>query len=192
MLQNLAVNAVNTNATTDPATTPTTRGEGAQAMLDRVATWELEIPDFSFPMPEGDRRTFTALRLVPPDFVEQMAAAMKGVDTLSRGGTAAEQLRDLSTYAVAYGPVADAIERLGAKMRHSVDTARAKAGAEALLTFRVAERLAVLPGTTHLAPMVESMRRTLRTAAMFRGKKSKKAATETPAPQRAPTAADPH
>jgi hypothetical protein len=120
-------------------------------------------------------------------------------------GTDPEQLRDLAQYAVAYGPVADAIERLGAKMRHSVDTARAKAGAEALLTFRVAERLAVLPGTTHLAPMVESMRRTLRTAAMFRRpKKSKKAGTDTPepAPQPAPapvgtsvtpvTPADPH
>jgi hypothetical protein len=192
-----------TNPVTDPTTTPATRAEGAQAMLDRVAAWELEIPTFSFPLPEGDRRPFTAIRLVPPDFVEQMTVAMKGVETLTRGGTDPDQVRDLMQYSVVYGPVADAIERLGAKMRHSVDTARAKAGAEALLTFRVAERLAVLPGTTHLAPMVESMRRTLRAAPLFRRpKKSKKAGTETPspAPQPAPvgtspepvTPADPH
>jgi hypothetical protein len=182
MLQNLAVNEVNTNATTTPATTPTTRAEGAQAMLDRVAAWELEIPDFAFPVPEGDRRSIAAIRLVPPEFVEQMAVAMKGDDVLSRGGTEPEHIRDLAQYSVAYGPVADAIERLGAKMRHSVETARAKAGAEALLTFHVAERLAVLPGTKHLAPMVELWGRTLRTARRFNRRKAKNAGTDTPAP----------
>jgi hypothetical protein len=40
---------------------------------------------------------------------------------------------------------------------------RVKAGTEALITFRVAERLAAVPGNEHLVPMVETMRRTLRT-----------------------------
>jgi hypothetical protein len=189
-LENMNAVAVN-----DPTTTPPARADGAQAMLDRVAAWELEIPDFSFPVPVGDRRPFTVERHVPPDFVEQMAVAMKGVDLLSRGGSDPEQLRDLAQYATSYGPVATAIERLGAKMRNSVDSARAKAGAEALLTFKVAERLSKLPGTTHLAPMVETMRRTLRTASVFRrAKKAKKDGAETPAPTTptTPVTPEPH
>jgi hypothetical protein len=180
------------NLTATPVTS--TRTEGAQTMLDRVAAWELEIPDFSFPAPEGDRRSLTAVRLVPPEFVEQMSVAMKGIEMLSRGGTEPEDLRDLAQYSIAYGPVADAIERLGAKMRHSVEIARAKAGAEALLTFRVAERLSVLPGTTHLAPLVAGWRRTLRTARRFSPvRKAKKDGTETPAPTpTAPVTPEPH
>jgi hypothetical protein len=178
-----------TNAGLGPETTttnPSTRAEGAKSMLERVAAWELEIPVFDFPVPEGDRRALTHGRLVPPDFVEEITAIMRSADLASRGGHA-DEVHDLMEYSVVYGPVAAAIERLGAKMRHSVDTARAKAGAEALLTFSVVERLAQVPGTKHLAPTVEALRRTLRTVPTFRPKKSKKAATETPAPAPAPS-----
>jgi hypothetical protein len=82
------------------------------------------------------------------------------------------------------------MERLAKEMRHSVDTAKVKAGAEALITFKVAERLAALPGNEHLVAMVETMRRTLRTAPRFRpNRKAKKDGAETPsqpAPQPAP------
>jgi hypothetical protein len=191
-VHNQAVNnnqAGNGHAATDANTPQVSRAEGAQAMLDRCAAWEQEIPVFAFPVPEGNRRALR-VRLVPPDFVEEMTAAMKGVELLSRGKTDPDEVRDLMQYSVVYGPVATAMERMAAKMRHSVETARAKAGSEALLTFGLAERLARVPGNTHLVPMVEALRRTLRTAAAFRGqKKSKKAAPESPSPQPVPTPA---
>jgi len=190
MLMNTMNTTVTKNAGLGPETTPTapaTRAEGAKSMLERVAAWEMEIPVFDFPVAEGNRRALTHGRLVPPDFVEEITAIMQSAELASRGGGHAEEVHDLLEYSVVYGPVAAAIERLGAKMRHSVDTARAKAGAEALLTFSIAERLSRLPGTTHLAPTVAALRRTLRTVPSFRPKKSKKAATETPAPAPAPS-----
>jgi hypothetical protein len=98
-------------------------------------------------------------------------------------------MRDLVQYAMAYGPVTGAITRLAAEMQHSIDTARAKAGADALVTFRLAERLSRVPGNEDLIPIVAEMRQTLNAVPRFRGaRKSKKEGTDkstppvTPAP----------
>jgi hypothetical protein len=178
LMNNQAVNETNTN--------PTARAEGARAMMERIEAWRQEIPDFSLRLPSGNRTNLGRARLVPPDFVEQIGAAMTGDETLTRGGTTPDQMHDLVLYALTYGPVADEMDRLAKEMRHSVDTARVKAGTEALITFRVAERLATVPGNEHLIPMVETMRKTLRTAPAYRpGKRAKKDATDTP-PQPSP------
>jgi hypothetical protein len=164
-----------------PTTTRSRASRVRGRWMERIEAWRQEVPDFDLPLPAGNRRKLAAARLVPNDFVEQMCAAMEGDELLTRGGIGADQLRDLILYALAYGPVADEMERLAKEMRHSVDTAKVKAGAEALITFKVAERLAALPGNEHLVPMVETMRRTLRTAPRFRPtRKAKKEGTETP------------
>jgi hypothetical protein len=192
-----------TNPTANPTANPTTgavsRADGARAMMERIEAWRQEIPDFDLRIPAGNRRKLAAARLVPHDFVEQMSSAMEGDQMLTRGGTGSEQLHDLVLYALAYGPVADEMERLGKEMRHSVDTAKIKAGTEALITFGVAERLASLPGNEHLVPMLETMRKTLRTVPRFRpNRKAKKAPTETPSPtpvtppSPAPVSTEPH
>jgi hypothetical protein len=165
------------------------RTQEAQAMLARVEAWLAEIPTFSFPLDPANRRAMAVARSIPPEFVEQTTVAASGIGELSRGGTTPEETRDLVSYAIAFSPVADAIDRLAASMRHSVDTAKAKAGAEALVTFTMAERLSVIPGLTHLAPMVAGMRRTLRsTVPRFRARKAKKDVAPVPAePGTSPT-----
>ncbi|MCU1347648.1 MAG: hypothetical protein JWO56_678, partial [Acidobacteria bacterium] len=175
-----------------PNPNPASRTEDAQAMLDRVEAWRKEIPTFSFPLPQGDRRVQSAARVVPHELLEQTVVAVKTIDVLARGNANPDELRDLVQYAVAFGPVADAIVRLAAEMQHSVDTARAKAGAHALVTFNLADRLSMLPGNEHLVPIVADMRRTLRTVPRFRGaKKAKKDTTTTPAGPGNPTPAAP-
>lgn len=165
-----------------PNPNPASRTEDAQAMLDRIEAWRKEIPTFSFPLPQGDRRVQSAARVVPHELLEQTVIAVKTIDVLARGNANPDELRDLVQYAVAFGPVADAIVRLAAEMQHSVDTARSKAGAHALVTFNLADRLSMLPGNEHLVPIVADMRRTLRTVPRFRGaKKVKKDTTTTPA-----------
>jgi phytoene dehydrogenase-like protein len=181
-----------------PAATPEAgvHTQEAEAMLDRVEAWRKEIPTFAFPVPKGDRRLQSAARAVPPDLLEQTAVAMKSIDALSRGNNDAGQQRDLLQYAIAFGPVAAAIVRLGAEMQHSVDVARAKAGTEALVTFHLAERLAKVPGNEDLIPVVAEMRRTLSTVPRFRGpRKAKKDGPQQPVDPAKPAPApipDPH
>jgi hypothetical protein len=180
---------------TNPATVPV---EGqhtaeAQAMLDRVEAWRKEIRTFAFPVPKGDRRKMATARTVPAELLEQAAVAMRGIESLSRGNNDPDEMRSLVQYALSFGPVAAAIVRLGAEMQHSVDTARAKAGSEALVTYSLAERLSRLPGNEDLVPIVAEMRRTLDTAPRFRTARKAKKSTDAPKPDAGttPTAPSP-
>jgi hypothetical protein len=148
---------------TNPATVPV---EGqhtaeAQAMLDRVEAWRKEIRTFAFPVPKGDRRKMATARTVPAEFLEQAAVAMRGIEALSRGNNDPDEMRSLVQYALAFGPVAAAIVRLGAEMQHSVDT------------------------------IVAEMRRTLDTAPRFRTARKAKKSTDAPKPDTGTTAPAP-
>jgi hypothetical protein len=170
---------------TTPATTPEagSHTQEAHAMLERVEAWRKEIRTFAFPVPKGDRRLQSASRAVPPELLEQAAVAVKTIDALSRGTSDVDGMRDLLQYAIAYGPVTGAINRLAAEMQHSVDMARAKAGAEALVTYGLAERLSRVPGNEDLIPIVAEMRQTLNATPRFRSnRKSKKQGTDTSTP----------
>lgn len=193
---NLNVN-LNPNPKTADAPTPDTppvsspRTAEALAMLERVETWRAEIPQFLLANLHRDHRTLLTARLVPAEMLERTAVALTTIESLSRGDSDADELRDLVQYALAFGPVADAIVRLGQEMQHSVDAARAKAGAEALVTYRLAQRLAAIPGHEDLIPVVAEMRRALETAPRFRSRRAKKDAAATPAsptPAPAPSA----
>jgi hypothetical protein len=139
------------------------------------------IPNFVFPSSQGAGRRLTSAASVPPEFVELTAVAVTNTPGLVRGGAVDPvETRDLLSYAEAYAPLADELEMLAHFIRHSVATARHKAGNEALTVYALAQRLAKRPETADLAPQVADMRRALR-----RGRKAK------PQPQPAPTPATP-
>jgi hypothetical protein len=136
--------------------------EAAQARVTEIRAMRLTIPNFVFPTSKGSGRRLTNAASVPPEFVELTAVAVKNNAALVRGGGVdPDQMRDLLNYAEAYGPLADELEALAQFVRHSVATAKAKAGYDALLTYAVAQRVAKRPETADLAPQVEAMRRTL-------------------------------
>src|SRR5216684_3747587 len=115
---------------------------------------------------------------VPPAFVELSAVAVKNSLPLVRGGDAdPAQTRDLMSYAAAYGPLADELEALAQFIRHSIISAKSRAGGQALTTYALAKALAKRPETADLAPHVADMRR-----ALGRTRKAKSQPAPTPAP----------
>jgi len=148
-------------AVTNPTTPPVARIDGAKQMFDTIEGLRQQIPVFSFPVVPGNARQLVATANLSPEFMELTNAALREREELGRKGVEPDELRDLAGYAFAYGPVADAMERLAIEMRHSVNTARSKAGSEALLTFEVTRRLAVRPEHADLAPLVQDMRQAL-------------------------------
>jgi hypothetical protein len=171
--------------------------EAAAAMLGRIDQFVTDIPKFPFVSNPG-RRLLTPAS-VPPEFIEQSNVAMSGEAALARPGVDPAQIRDLVSFSIAYGPVADAMEAAAATIRRSAAEARAKAGAEALTTYAIAQRLASRPDTSHLGTLVENMRRTLNLSPRFRARRAKKEApptttpvTPTPVPATPPVTPVPH
>jgi hypothetical protein len=161
--------------------TPTinTYHDGAQALIDQIRAFRDQIPKFQIPEPGQTRRVLTSAATVPPEFIELTSVAVRNSGSLARAGAEPEQTRDLTSYAEAYGPVADELESLAHFIRHSVTVARNKAGSAALTTYALAQRLARRPETADLTPHVADMRRALK-----RGRKPKAQPT---APAPAPT-----
>jgi hypothetical protein len=176
-------------------TTPQTaqaRLDAAHALLEKVTGLRQEIPTFEFPVVPGTRRLTNGVKNISPEFMEQSNVALKTREELKRGAVDPEQLRDVFQCAVAYEPVADALEALAQELRTSVDTAKHKAGTEALITYAVAQRLSKRPEYADLVPIVQAMRRALRIPAKLRKarKAAKKAGETTPASE--PQPADIH
>jgi len=149
------------NEVPNPVVTEVQRIDGAKQMFDTIEALRQQIPVFPFPVVPGNARQLAFTKDVPAVFLELTNAAIGEREELARKGVQPDQLRDLATYAVVYGPIADAMERLAIEMRHSVNTARSKAGSEALLTYEVTQRLAVRPEHADLAPLVQDMRQAL-------------------------------
>lgn len=171
-----------------PATPATPYSDSAQAFIDQLRAMREQIPKFTFPTTAVTTSALARVASVPQPFVELTAVAVKNSPALVRGGGAdPEELRDLLTYAQSYSPLADELEALAAFVRHSVVSAKNKAGSEALTTFELAKRLAKRPETADLAPHVHDMRRALAAGGTFGGRKGKK--TPSPAPAPSPTPA---
>ncbi len=142
--------------------TPTSRADAAQALVAEVRAMRARVPDLVIPDSPIATQKLISVATVPTQFVELTAVAVTNSEALVRkGGADAAQLRDLLRYADAYDPFADELEALAQFVRHSVITARHKAGSEALTTYAIAQRLAKLPETADLAPHVADMRRAL-------------------------------
>lgn len=148
--------------------------DAAQARVQEIRAMRQQIPNFVIPTDKSERRKLSRAASVPSAFVERTAVAVKNSPLLVRGGaTDPERARDLMSYAEAYAPVADELEALAAFIRHSVTTAKNRAGSDALTTFALANRLARRPENAELLPHVDDMRRAL-------GAKGRK--TKAPAP----------
>jgi hypothetical protein len=134
----------------------------AQARVEEIRAMRERIPNFVIPASSGASRRLNSAASVPEQFVELAAVAVKNSEALVRGGGVdPAQIRDLMSYAEAYAPVADELEALAHFIRHSVMTARNKAGSDALTTYALAQRLAKRPETADLAPHVDDMRNAL-------------------------------
>jgi hypothetical protein len=163
------------------------RLDAAHALLETVAGMRQEIPTFSFPVVLGTRRLTNGVKSISPEFMEQSNVALKTRPELQRGEVDPDHLRDVFQTAMAYEPVADALEALAEELRTSVDTAKHKAGSEALITYAVAQRLSRRPEYADLVPIVQAMRRALRIPAKLRkARNAKKDGGTTPAPEPQP------
>jgi len=169
---------------TNPQVTKS-RVEAAHALLETVSGLRQEIPTFSFPVVPGSRRLTNSVKRISPEFMEQSNVALKTRPELARGEVDPDQLRDVFQCAMAYEPIADALEALAKEVRTNVDTAKHKAITEALITYSVAQRLSKRPEYADLVPIVQAMRRALRIPAQLR--KARKAKKDgdgtTPAPE---------
>jgi len=161
-----------------PVTNTTSHADIAQARVAEVRAMRDRIPDLVIPDSKGANQKLISAATVSPQFIELTAVAVKNSEALVRkGGADPAQLRDLMSYAEAYGPLADELEALAQFIRHSVITARHKAGSDALTTYALAQVLAARPETADLAPHVADMRRALGKRALGRVARSKPAST---------------
>lgn len=172
-----------------PVTTPeVSHTDGAQALVEEIRAMRLRVPNFVFPDSPNAKTRLISAGSVPRQFIELSAVAVKNSVHLVRGGGASpDQLRDMTSYADAYEPVADELEALASFIRHSVATAKNKAGSDALTTYALLRRLAKRPETADLAPYVIDMQNALGN----RGRKAKAKPAPTPAPPATPAPTEP-
>lgn len=135
--------------------------ETAQARLQELRQSRALLPHFELPVSGKETRKLSAAASVSPQFVEASTSAMANEKDLARASITAEEIRDLMSYAEAYGPLADEYEAMGQFLRHSINAARNRAGTEALLTYNNAKRLARSQRYAGLAAYVADMRRLL-------------------------------
>ena len=133
----------------------------AQARLQELRQSRALIPHFTLPVSAKETVKLAAAASVSPQFVEASASAMANEKVLERPNVTPDEMRDLMSYADAYGPVADEYEAMGQFLRHSISAARNVAGSEALATYHNAKRLAKIPRYAGLAVYVADMRRAL-------------------------------
>jgi len=172
--------------TTQIVEPPTSHAEAAQQRVLELRRWREVIPHFVMPESADETQRLSAAASVSPEFIEltNMAAANQPELLRNDGATPAE-VRDLVSYADAYGPLADELEAFAQFIRHSVTAARNIAGSEALTRYALVQRLAKQRKTAHLAPYVADMRR-----ALGRGRKASPEALAQKAAARAAKAAE--
>jgi hypothetical protein len=141
--------------------TPNGHTEAAQARLQELRQSRARIPYFTLPISAKESAKLAAAASVPPQFVEISASAMGNEKALERPSVTPEEVRELMSYADAYGPLADEHEAMSQFLRHSINAARNLAGSEALATYHAAKRLAKIPRYAGLAVYVADMRRAL-------------------------------
>ena len=147
---------------TAAAVTNSVHTEAAQLFVAEIHDFRERMPRIVIPSSKKETARLRGAASVPPEFIELTNLAVANEQALVRGGapTPAE-VRDSMDYADAFEPVADELEAFVQFLRDSVTAARNKAGVAALTTYELAKRLAKLPETAHLAPLVADMRRAL-------------------------------
>jgi hypothetical protein len=160
--------------------------DSALARVDDIRVWREKIPNLVIPETKGARARLVNAASVPKEFVELATVAVKSKPVLVRASQNPAQDADLSSYADAYGPVADELEALAIFVRHSVTLAKNKVGTEALTTYSLAQRLAKRPEMADLIPHVDDMAK-----ALGRGKRSKAKSQPAPTPAPAPAPVTP-
>ena len=172
-----------------PVTTPqTSYRDAALAIIDDVRGLKERVPNFVIPESKAASQKLARAASVPQQFVDLTELAIRNNEELTRGGNSGQDLiHDLSSYAGAFAPVADELEAMALFIRHSVRSARHKAGSEALTTYALAKRLARRPETADLAPHVVDMRNAL----FGPGRKSRRKSKPAPTPATPGSSSDP-
>jgi len=134
-----------------------TYDEAAKARIAELRAMRETIPHLVVPTDKKQTRRLSRAASLPPAFVKLTVVATESSTALVRGGSDPNRMRDLTSYADAFEPVAAELEALLLFIRHSVVVARNTAGADALTTFALAKRLAKRPETAELAPIVDEM-----------------------------------
>ena len=148
----------------DPTQTPAavSHTEAAQVLIEKIHALRDSIPNLVIPSSPRDSQRLTSAARVSHDFVEMTVTATANSDHLAVAGSLdAEKMRDLLSYAEAYGPAVAQLEAVTEYLKHSVVVAKNQAGRQALLTYSIARRLAKQPPTAYLAPIVAAMREKL-------------------------------
>ena len=149
-------------STVESTETPISHAEAAQQRMQELRRWQEIIPHFVMPESTDETQRLSSAASVPPEFIELTNVAATNQPALARNdGPTPAEVRDLVSYADAYGPLADELEAVAQFIRHSVKAARNIAGSEALTRYALAQRLARQRKTAHLAPYVADMRRAL-------------------------------
>lgn len=152
-------------STEEEVSTAVTIGNHAEAAQERVLElrrWRESIPHFVIPATTDATSRLNGAASVSAAFIERTNVAVANQPVLVRAeAPAPAEIRDMVAYADAYGPLADELEALAKFVRHSATLARNTAGAEALTTYALAQRLAKRPGNGALVPYVADMRRAL-------------------------------
>jgi len=149
-------------STVEPTGTPISHAEAAQQRVQELRRWRELIPHFVMPASIDATRRLIPAASVSPEFIELTNVAVANQPALVRNeGITPAEIRDLVSYADAYGPLADELEASAQFIRHSVTAARNIAGSEALTRYALAQRLAKQRRTAYLAPYVADMRRAL-------------------------------
>ena len=163
----------------------TSHKAAAAAIIDEIRGLKDRIPHFVIPESRAARQRLGRVASLPPEFIDLASMATRNNEDLARGGNSGpDQSKDLTSYAEAYGPLADELEAMALFVRHSVRAAKNQAGSNALMTYAMAQRLAKRPETAALAPHVEDMRLALG----IRGRKAKSSrAPKAPTPGTSPT-----
>ncbi len=141
---------------------PNPYADAALVRVQELRQWREQIPRLAVPPTADATQKLSNAASVPPAFVELTNMATASQPSLARpDAIPPAQLRDLTAWAEAYGPLADELEAIAQFIRYSVKVALNTAGSEALATYWIAQRLAKLPATAHLKPYVADMRRAL-------------------------------
>ena len=136
--------------------------EAAQQRVQELRRWREIIPHFVMPTSTDETQRLSSAASVSSEFIELTNVAVANEPVLVRGeGATPAEVRDLLSYADAYGPLADELEASAQFVRHSMRAARNIAGSEALTRYALAQRLAKQPKTAYLAAHVADMRRAL-------------------------------
>ena len=163
-------------------TTNVSHTEAAKALMEKIQALRDSIPNLAIPESAAAARRLAGTSALSHDFVEMTVAATENSDHLAVAGAMDPlQMRDLLSFAEAYEPAVAQAEALTRFLKHTVKTAKSKAGAQALLTYSVTQRLAKQPATAYLRPIAEAMRQKL-------GRRGRAKAQPQPAPDGTPTA----